>query len=87
MGAAYDDVPAGTRHLALHDGHLWTVTDRDRPFVTGDLLASGGFALSPAAWRERLAALEEAGATDIAYQPARPDVHRELEAFAEIAHP
>ncbi|MEU3274415.1 LLM class flavin-dependent oxidoreductase [Saccharomonospora sp. NPDC006951] len=81
--AAYDDVPEDVRHIKLHDGHVWAVNERDRPFVTGEVLAASGVALSPAGWRERLARLEEAGATEIAYQPAGPDVPRELEAFAK----
>jgi 5,10-methylenetetrahydromethanopterin reductase len=80
--AAYDDVPAAERHLTLHDGHLVAVTERDRPFVTGEVLAGDGLALSPAALRDRLAELADRGATEIAYQPAGPDVPRELEAFA-----
>jgi 5,10-methylenetetrahydromethanopterin reductase len=81
--AAYADVPPRTRHLALHSGHLVEVSERDRPFVTGELLAAGGAALSAEGWRERLAAVEAAGATEVAYQPAGPDIPRELEAFAE----
>ena len=83
--AAYDDVPPAARHLALHDGHMCGVNDRDRPFVTGELLAATGFALDAAAWREKLAAAAAAGATAIAYQPAGPDVPRELEAFMAMA--
>jgi 5,10-methylenetetrahydromethanopterin reductase len=82
--AAYDRVPAATRHLALHDGHLCTVNDIDRPFVTGDLLATTGAALTATAWRQRIADLERAGATEIAYQPAGPDIPRELESFARM---
>jgi 5,10-methylenetetrahydromethanopterin reductase len=81
--AAYDDVPDGERHLALHDGHLVLVNERDRPFVTGELLVGAGLALSPAALRDKLARLADAGATEVAYQPAGPDVPRELEAFAK----
>jgi 5,10-methylenetetrahydromethanopterin reductase len=80
--AAYDDVPANARHLALHSGHMVEVSDRDRPFITGELLAAGGAALSAQGWRERLAGAEAAGATEVAYQPAGPDIPRELEAFA-----
>jgi 5,10-methylenetetrahydromethanopterin reductase len=80
--AAYQSVPERVRHLALHDQHLIAVNDRDRPFVTGELLAQQGLALTKAAWRERLAALESQGATEIAYQPAGPNIPRELEAFA-----
>jgi 5,10-methylenetetrahydromethanopterin reductase len=43
-------------------------------------------ALTRAGWRERLALLEAQGATEIAYQPAGPDIARELEAFASAAH-
>jgi len=82
--AVYDAVPEKTRHLALHDGHLVGVNDRDRVFVTGDLLAKQGLAASRSAWRERLAALEAEGATEIAYQPAGQNIPRELEAFAEV---
>lgn len=82
--AAYEEVPPEIRHLALHDGHLSHVNERDRPFVTGELLAGLGVAADRKAWREKLAPLEEAGVTEIAYQPAGPDVPRELEAFAEM---
>ena len=81
----YATLPAATRHLAMHDGHLVGVNDRDRVFVTGDLLARQGLAASRDAWRERLQALEAAGATEIAYQPAGSDIPRELEAFARMA--
>ncbi|ASR37236.1 hypothetical protein BAY61_22070 [Prauserella marina] len=81
--AAYDGIPEDVRHIELHEGHLWAVNERDRPFVTGEVLAASGAAMSVAGWRERLAQLEEAGATEIAYQPAGPDVPRELETFAK----
>jgi 5,10-methylenetetrahydromethanopterin reductase len=80
--AAYGDVPARLRHLALHDRHLIAVNDRDRPFVSGALVAEQGLALGRDAWRERVESLEAAGATEIAYQPAGPDIPRELAAFA-----
>jgi 5,10-methylenetetrahydromethanopterin reductase len=83
--AAYDDLPAEARHLAMHRGHLVSLNERDRPFVTGRLLARMGVALSASGWRERLAGLEAAGATEVAYQPAGPDIPRELEAFARAA--
>jgi 5,10-methylenetetrahydromethanopterin reductase len=83
--AAYERVPARTRHLALHDQHLIAVNERDRAFVTGDLLAKIGLAQDRAAWRARLAALEAQGVTELAYQPAGPDIPRELAAMAEAA--
>ncbi|HUR73873.1 MAG TPA: hypothetical protein VMZ00_06325 [Sporichthya sp.] len=82
--SAYDDVPPELRHLALHEGHLVTLTERDRPFVTGEFLAGAGLALSPAGWHDKLAELEKAGATEVAYQPAGPDIPGELDAFAAV---
>lgn len=82
--AAYDHVASNVRHLALHDGHLVGVNDHDRPHITGDLLSSYGMAMDRATWRGRIRALELAGATEIAYQPAGPDIPRELEAFASV---
>ena len=83
--AAYADLPLETRHLALHAGHMVEVSERDRPFITGELLVAGGAALSAEGWRAGLAGAEAAGATEIAYQPAGPDIARELEAFAKAA--
>lgn len=82
--AAYDDVPRAERHLALHEDHLIAVNERDAPFVTGELLAGMGLALDAAAWREKLNAMEAGGGTEIVYQPAGPDIPRELEAFAGL---
>jgi len=79
--AAYADVPAARRHLALHDRHLIAINDRDRPFVTGQLLAAQGLALDAAGWRSRVDMLASLGATEIAYQPAGPDIAGELERF------
>ena len=78
-------MPEHVRHLALHDQHLIAVNERDRPFVTGELLVQNGLALSKAGWRERVAMLESQGATEIAYQPAGPDIPRELRTFARAA--
>jgi 5,10-methylenetetrahydromethanopterin reductase len=80
--AAYRDVPKRVLHLALHDQHLIAVNERDRPFVTGEVLAHQGLALTSGEWRKRAAVLEAQGATEIAYQPAGPDIPRELAAFA-----
>jgi 5,10-methylenetetrahydromethanopterin reductase len=79
--AAYADVPANAKHLALHDRHLIAINERDRPFVTGELLAQNGLALDAAGWRDRVAMLESMGATEIAYQPGGPDIAGELERF------
>lgn len=80
--AAYASVPDRVRHLALHDKHLIGINERDRPFISGGILANAGLAMTRAGWRERVAKLESQGATEIAYQPAGPHIARELEAFA-----
>lgn len=83
--AAYADVPEAERHLALHDLHLIGVNERDRPFITPEVIALLGGAFTPAELRERIGGLATAGATEIVYQPAGPDITRELEAFHRAA--
>lgn len=82
--AAYDSVPTRERHLALHDQHLIAVNDRDRAFVTGEMLAAQKLAQTPDAWKQQLQRFERAGVTEIAYQPAGPDIPGELERFARL---
>jgi 5,10-methylenetetrahydromethanopterin reductase len=79
---SYDDVPADERHLAIHDLHLIAVNKRDESFVTPDLIRATGGVFTAAELRDQLAGFEASGATEIAYQPAGPDIPRELEAFA-----
>jgi 5,10-methylenetetrahydromethanopterin reductase len=81
--AAYADIPGDERHIELHDGNLWAVNECGQSFVTGETMTASGAAMSIQALSERLAQLEEAGATEVAYQPAGPDIPRELEAFAK----
>ena len=83
--AAYADVPEDRRHLEMHRGHLVHVNDRDRAAVDGRLIAHFGLARSAVAWREELDRMAAGGATEVAYQPAGPDIPRELEAFADAA--
>jgi 5,10-methylenetetrahydromethanopterin reductase len=96
--AAVDGLPGGAvwreqleaiaedrRHLAIHEGHLVETSDRDRA-----ALAAGTSSLIPAFTltgtaeevRQRVEAFAAIGVTEIAYQPAGPDITRELEAFA-----
>jgi 5,10-methylenetetrahydromethanopterin reductase len=84
--AAYAELPADERHLAIHDRHLVAVNDRDRAFVTPEILQTMGAIFRPAEIRDRLAEMAEGGMTEIAYQPAGPDIPRELEAFAAAVH-
>jgi 5,10-methylenetetrahydromethanopterin reductase len=78
-------VPEERRHIALHDGHLISLNERDARVVSSEMLRRLGFVRTAAEWRDRLAELESAGATEIAYQPAGPDIRGELERFARAA--
>lgn len=83
--ARLDALPETERHLQLHDLHLIGVNEHDRPLITGDFIRQVGAARTAAEWRARLRDLEAAGATEIAYQPAGPDIPGELRRFAEVA--
>ncbi|MGE0601904.1 MAG: LLM class flavin-dependent oxidoreductase [Dehalococcoidia bacterium] len=74
-------LPEEERHLAVHDRHLIALTERDAKVVNGAMLERFGLARTPEGWRQRLAQVEAAGVTEIAYQPAGPDIPGELERF------
>jgi 5,10-methylenetetrahydromethanopterin reductase len=78
-------IPKRTRHLTMHAGHLVTMNELDRGVITGATLAALGVALEVPAWQARLAESARAGATEIIYQPAGPDIQRELTVFAKMA--
>jgi 5,10-methylenetetrahydromethanopterin reductase len=83
--AEIEKVDPRVRHLAVHDRHLIAVTERDRPYVNGELVRAFTYTGTRAEVAEKLAASEAAGVTEIAFQPAGPDIPRELRAFAEAA--
>lgn len=83
--AAIEALPTRERHLATHTGHLTYVNDLDRRVVTGDVVRRFTFTGEAAALRERIEAVAARGVTEIAYQPAGPDIPRELTAFARMA--
>ncbi len=78
-------VPAERRHLETHRGHLIEVNEIDGRHLDGEVVVR----CTCTADREGVAAfitsLREQGATAVHYQPAGPDVPRELEAFMEAA--
>jgi 5,10-methylenetetrahydromethanopterin reductase len=84
---AVEVVPADRRHLAIHEEHLVTVTERDRPAVIegAELLSTMGMTGSPDHLRTRIGELEAAGVTELAYQPAGQDIPGELERFIAAA--
>jgi 5,10-methylenetetrahydromethanopterin reductase len=83
--AALDALPENERHIRLHDLHLIGVSEHDRPLITGEFMRRVGSVRTADEWRARLNELESAGATEIAYQPAGPDIDGELRRFAEVA--
>ena len=77
-------MPERLRHLHIHEGHCVAVPDRERPLLdpaVGALTFSGDEDLL----REKWAQLESAGATELLYSPAGPDIPRELAAMARVA--
>jgi 5,10-methylenetetrahydromethanopterin reductase len=81
--------PEGERHLAVHEGHVVTVTERDQPLLdaAGEGLLASGWTGPAESVRTRFAHLGSSGITEVLYTPAGPDVERELEAFAAAAVP
>ena len=79
--------PERERHLAAHEGHVVTVTDRDRPLLdaAGAGLIGSGWTGDAASVRDRLAQAGAVGISEVLYAPAGPAIERELEAFAAAA--
>jgi len=78
--------PAKERHLALHEGHLAMVTERDRQLIdaAGPGLLTGW--TGPAETiRGHLDDAVREGVTEVVMGMAGPDIPRELEAFAGAA--
>ena len=77
--------PEDERHLAAHEGHASHVTPRDRKLVdeAGPLISMMGWAGTRDEIRARADAAIAAGATEILYTPAGPDIPRELRAWSE----
>jgi 5,10-methylenetetrahydromethanopterin reductase len=77
---------AAERHLTVHEGHLMRLNAADHAAweaggsVLLDVVTATG---SPSKVAERIEELVEAGATEIVYQPAGPDIPRELSTFID----
>jgi 5,10-methylenetetrahydromethanopterin reductase len=80
-----ETIDASTRHLAVHDRHLVAVTERDRPYITGELIRAFTYTGTASEIGEKLETAAASGVTEIAFQPAGPDIPRELRAFADAA--
>ena len=81
---AIEATPAAERHLAIHEGHLVAVNERDRGFLDAAAPLATAFTMTGTAAevRGRVEAAAAAGVTELAFQPAGPDIERELRAFA-----
>jgi 5,10-methylenetetrahydromethanopterin reductase len=79
---AVEAFPAEVRHLHVHEGHCVAVPAYERPLLEPSV---GAMTLSGRAeeLRERVAALESAGMTELVYSPAGPDIPREMRAMAQ----
>ena len=81
---AIERAPAERRHLVLHEGHCVAVPPRERALLdpsVGAMTFTGTLEELRARWSE----LAAAGATELAYAPAGPDIPRELRAMARVA--
>ncbi|PPQ31072.1 LLM class flavin-dependent oxidoreductase [Rhodopila globiformis] len=75
--------PADARYLANHRGHLMTVKDIERPYVTADLIRRTTFTATEPVLRDRIAALRDAGYTQFAIQLV-PGQEQAIEDWARI---
>lgn len=83
--SALDHYPPDVRHLAVHREHCVGLNDADRRAWDGSgRQLVGEVTLTGTADElcQRVQALGASGVTEIVYQPAGPDVRRELERFA-----
>ena len=86
--AAVEAVPIERRHLAIHEGHVVELTERDRAALAAgaasripDLTLTG----TAADVRARLDAFAEGGITEVAYHPCGPDITASSARFAAAA--
>lgn len=73
------------RHLVLHKGHLTSVSELDARLIPREAITQVSFTGTVAELRRRCDELITMGITELVFQPAGPDVPRELAAFARLA--
>jgi 5,10-methylenetetrahydromethanopterin reductase len=73
------------RHLITHEGHLTRLAPFEKKAVeqAADMIPEVSLSGTPEKIREKVATLEALGVTEIAYQPAGPDIEGELQRMAE----
>ncbi|MEU3273137.1 LLM class flavin-dependent oxidoreductase [Saccharomonospora sp. NPDC006951] len=72
------------RHLSLHKGHLMEVSEHDDRLIPRETVSALTFTGTVAELRARVDDMAAKGITEVVYQPAGPDIPRELEAFARL---
>src|SRR6266571_2073453 len=87
FGKALAEVAENRRHLDLHRAHLIDLTELDRPFVTGELIARTTGSGTQGQVRAGLSDIAAWGARGVLYGPMGDDIPGELRAFAEAAAP
>jgi 5,10-methylenetetrahydromethanopterin reductase len=80
--AEIERFPEAVRHLHVHEGHIYELTDRDRRHIAPALGATT-FTGTAQELRDRAAAYEAQGIAEIVYAPIGPDVPGELRAMRE----
>ena len=87
--AQIERVPERERHLAVHEQHCVGLNAADAAaWDDGAARSAEGRHRQRhprRGSRQRLATLAEQGVTEVVYQPAGPDIRRELETFMEAA--
>jgi 5,10-methylenetetrahydromethanopterin reductase len=79
--------PEGERHLAVHEGHIVAMTERDRAAVTaaGPAILTNSWTGSAEEIAKRFDQAGAAGIDEVLYSPAGPDIESEIARFAEAA--
>ena len=80
--------PEGERHLAVHEGHVTDVTERDRPVLdaaSAEALGGTGWVGTADTVAANIEAAAARGVREVLFTPAGPDVPREMRAFAKAA--
>jgi alkanesulfonate monooxygenase SsuD/methylene tetrahydromethanopterin reductase-like flavin-dependent oxidoreductase (luciferase family) len=79
-----EQLPAATRHLAVHFGHCVELNEHDAACVDMTAAKQLSFTGTAGELRERLATMEAQGATEVMFGVMGADVPRELRAFAQL---
>jgi 5,10-methylenetetrahydromethanopterin reductase len=83
--AAIERHPVEQRAAAVWGQHLIDATPEERAALTPEAIRETTFTGTAAELRDRLQEMGKDGATEVIYQPAGPDIERELVAFARMA--